>query len=286
MFSEGQHAARRMLAGPQRYACLVGGARAGKTFILVRAMLLRALRAPGSRHAILRLHANAARAAIVRDTLPKVARFCFPGLGLVYRRQDSYVDLPNGSQIWIGGLDDETRVEKILGLEFATIYLNEASQIPYSTALVAFTRLAQTIPGLRQRAFVDLNPVGASHWTNRLFGDKREPMSGRALADPENYARAFLNPVDNKQNLTKKFIASLENLPEKQRRRFLLGEYVEDLEDALWTLDGLEACRCRANLRCRRGGPVRRRRQRRSRGRRDRHHRRRARAGRPRFHSR
>ena len=244
MFSPGQDAARKLIAGPNRYSCLVGGARAGKTFILMRAIVHRALRGASSRHAVLRFHANAARAAISRDTLPKVMKTCFPGVKLKHYRQDGFVELPNGSQIWIGGLDDKERVEKILGLEYATVFLNEASQIPYASALVAFTRLAQVVPGVKQRGFVDLNPLGKAHWTNRLFGEGRDPVSGQPLADPRDYRRVFLNPADNAHHLAKDFLKSLENLPEKQRKRFLEGVYVDEVEGALWTYEGLEASRC------------------------------------------
>jgi hypothetical protein len=36
-FSPGQEAARRLMEGPQRYTCLAGGTRSGKTFMIVRA---------------------------------------------------------------------------------------------------------------------------------------------------------------------------------------------------------------------------------------------------------
>lgn len=143
-FSAGQEAARRLLEGSQRYTCLAGGTRSGKTFLIVRAIVMRALQEKGSRHAILRFRANAARASIALGTLPQVVQLCFPGILLKEHRQDGYFALPNGSRIWIGGLDDKDRVEKILGLEYATVFLNEASQIPYSSALIAFTRLAQS----------------------------------------------------------------------------------------------------------------------------------------------
>jgi len=107
-------------------------------------------------------------------------------------RQDGYFALPNDSRVWIGGLDDDDRVEKILGLEYASVFLNEASQIPYSTALIAFTRLAQVTRGIRQHAFVDLNPAGKSHWTNVLFGDHRDPVSMQPLKDPECPSSEFL----------------------------------------------------------------------------------------------
>ncbi|HLH11860.1 MAG TPA: phage terminase large subunit [Methylovirgula sp.] len=244
-FSLGQERARRLLEGPQRYICLAGGTRSGKTFLIVRAIVARALKAPGSRHAILRFHANAARASISLDTLPNVMRLSFPRIKLKEHRQDGFFELPNGARIWVGGLDDKERVEKILGLEYVSIFLNEASQIPYSSALVAFTRLAQTIEGVMQRAYVDLNPVAKSHWTNLLFGEKRDPISMHPVADPENYARCFLNPRDNAENLSPQFIESLANLPERQRKRFYEGVYVDELEGALWTYEVIEASRCK-----------------------------------------
>jgi PBSX family phage terminase large subunit len=245
IFSPGQEAGRLLLNGPQRYTCLAGGTRSGKTFLIVRAILMRALQEKDSRHAILRFRANAARASISLGTLPQVASLCFPGMMPKEHRQDGYFALPNGSRIWIGGLDDKDRVEKILGLEYATIFLNEASQIPYSSALIAFTRLAQSTQKIRQHAFDDLNPSGKLHWTNVLFGEKRDPVSMRMLKDPENYKRAFLNPPDNKANLSKEFLESLENLPEKQRKRFYEGVYVDEVDDALWNYEIIESYRCK-----------------------------------------
>ena len=243
-FSPGQEQARRLLEAPQRYSCLAGGTRSGKTFLIVRAIVARALEAPDSRHAILRFHANAARASISLDTLPNVMRLCFPRMKLKEHRQDGFFELANKSRIWIGGLDDKERVEKILGLEYASIFLNEASQIPYSSALIAFTRLAQKVEGLKQRAYVDLNPVAKSHWTNFLFGEKRDPVSKKKLADAENYARGFLNPTDNSANLAAEFLESLANLPERQRRRFYEGVYVDELEAALWSYEIIESDAC------------------------------------------
>jgi phage terminase large subunit-like protein len=243
-FSPGQEAARRLLEGPQRYTCLAGGTRSGKTFLIVRAIVARALEAPGSRHAILRFHANAARASISLDTLPNVMRLSFPRMKLKEHRQDGFFELTNTSRIWIGGLDDKERVEKILGLEYASIFLNEASQIPYASALIAFTRLAQKVDGLKQRAYVDLNPVAKSHWTNLLFGDKRDPVSKKKLADAKNYVRGFLNPTDNSANLAPEFLESLANLPERQRKRFYEGVYADELEAALWSYEIIESTRC------------------------------------------
>ncbi len=235
--------ALRLMGGPQRHTLLAGGARSGKTFLLTRSVVTRALRGEGSRHAILRFRANAVRSSIALDTLPKVVKSCFPGLRLVEHRQDGFFELPNGSQIWLGGLDDKERVEKILGQEYATLYFNECSQIPYSSVLVARTRLAQVVPGLKQRAFYDLNPAGTGHWTYREFIEARDPISGAPLSSPGDFKHLFLNPGDNARNLSEEFLRSLEDLPDKQRRRFLDGRYVAEIDGALWTLDLLEQSR-------------------------------------------
>ncbi len=227
----------KALLQSQRHTLLVGGSRSGKTTLLVHEIAERALRAGNSRHAILRLHANAARASIALDTLPKLFRLCFPQQPLKRHRTDGYFSLENGSEIWIGGLDDRDRVEKILGKEYATIFLNECSQIPYPSVLVALTRLAQVVKGLTQAAYYDLNPTSKGHWTNVLFGEKRDPLSRLPLGNPDDYARMFLNPRDNAANLTAEYLKSLENLPERQRKRFFEGVYIDDLDGALFSYE-------------------------------------------------
>ena len=234
-----------LMGGPQRHTLLVGGARSGKTALICRAILIRALMAKNSRHAILRFRANAARSAIWLDTLPKIARATFPGLELIDHRQDGFIGIPaSGSQIWVGGLDERERVEKVLGLEFLTLYLNECSEIPYASAVTALTRLAQTVPGVRQRAYYDLNPVGNGHWTYRLFIQKIEPETKLPLSDPDNYQHAFVSPLDNAENLSAEYLESLRNLPPRQRHRFFEGVYVDEVEGALWTFEHLAHARC------------------------------------------
>jgi hypothetical protein len=248
-----QEIARKLLRA-QRHSLLVGGSRSGKTTLLVHEIAERALRFDKSRHAILRLHANAARASIALDTLPKVFRLCFPGQPLRRHRTDGYFSLRNGSEIWFGGLGDQDQVEKILGKEYATIFLNECSQIPYASVLVALTRLAQVIKGLQQAAYYDLNPTNKGHWTNVLFGEKRDPISRQPLENPDGYARMFLNPGDNAANLTEDYLQSLAALPERQRRRFFDGVYIDDLDGALFSYETIARTRVAdfALARCRR----------------------------------
>ncbi len=235
---------RALSAKGVRHTVIYGGTRSGKTFLIIRAIILRALKAPGTRHVVLRFRANAVRSSVALDTLPTVMKVCFPGVVLSEARQDGYFELPNGSQIWLGGLDDKDRVEKILGNEYLTIFLNEASQIPYSSYLVAMTRLAQVHGDIPQRCYVDLNPVGKTHWTNKLFNMKVDPNSGLPLRNPQAYISANLNPVDNAHNLSKDYLDGLAYMPEKQRKRFFEGAYVDEVEGALWDYASIESNRC------------------------------------------
>lgn len=245
----GQRKANTLLNGDQMHTCLVGGSRSGKTTLIVRRMVRRAIVAPGSRHLVARFRANAVRASVLADTFPKVMRNAFPGVPW-HKKQEGYVSIELEKvdeelwpQIWFSGLDDEERIEKILGMEFATIFANECSQIPYSSILVLRTRLAQSGTGLKLRGYYDLNPTTKAHWTNLEFGEKVSPLDGTKLPDPEEYERAFVNPMDNEENLDPKYLKSLRNMPEATRRRFFEGKYVDAIEGALWTLDGLQLCR-------------------------------------------
>jgi hypothetical protein len=108
-----------LIASDATHIMAYGGSRSGKTFGFVRAVLIRAL-AHKSRHAMLRYRFNHIKASIILDTLPTALERCFPGVGANCKldKSDWYLTLPNGSEIWFGGLDDKERTEKILGQEY------------------------------------------------------------------------------------------------------------------------------------------------------------------------
>lgn len=217
-----------------------GGSRSGKTFGFVRATIIRAL-AHKSRHAILRYRFNHIKASIILDTLPKVMELCFPGVmdRSKLDKTDWYLTLPNESEIWFGGLDDKERTEKILGQEYSTLYLNECSQIPWASRNMAMTRLAQNTP-LRLKAYYDCNPPGMAHWTYQLFVNKRDPDRKTPVPNPDNFTSILMNPKDNEENLSASYIEELQNMSEAMRRRFLLGQFGDTSESALWSLELLD----------------------------------------------
>ena len=213
-----------------------GGSRSGKTFLFVEMVIVRAVAEPNSRHGIFRFRLNDTKSKILLDTFPKVIRLCFPPLhgSIEVNKADMYVTLPNGSEIWFAGLDDKERTEKVLGGEFSTLFFNECSQIPFQSRNIAVTRLAQK-NRLRLKALYDCNPPSTAHWTYKMFTKKVDPDSGRPLPNPENYGHIYMNPEDNRENLPKAYFDELNALPERQRRRFLLGLHSDAADGALWT---------------------------------------------------
>ena len=197
-----------------------------------------------SRHAVLRFRYNAVKASIVADTFPKVMRECFPGIEYKVDQQMGVAKLANHAEIWFGGLDDKERVEKILGMEFATIFLNECSQIPKSSRDIAVTRLAQNIEitadvpqkgqKLRRKMIYDANPPSKGHWLYRMFVERTDADTRQALPDPHNYACMQINPYDNAANLPDDYIGTLEGLSSRLQKRFLRGEFADANPNALF----------------------------------------------------
>lgn len=256
-----QKEARLLMGGLATHFMAFGGSRSGKTFLIVRAIIIRALRSGGSSHVILRYRLNHLKASIIAQTIPDVLAKCFPPELLDswhedYNKSDYEWRLPNGSRIVFGGLDDAQRTEKILGQEHATIYLNECSQIAYSSVVKAMTRLAQvalidgtgTSPAnpprfLTLRMFYDCNPPPMGHWTHLMFVKKVDPISKVPLINPGDYTAIQMNPDHNRDNLPPKYFDTLDQLPERDRKRFRDGAFLANVENSLWDYAMLERMR-------------------------------------------
>lgn len=224
-----QKEASKIIKGPASNVMLYGGSRSGKTFLLVYALIVRAIKTK-SRHLILRQNFNHAKTSIWLDTLPKVLKTCFPDCGAIANKSDYYYTFPhNGSELWVAGLDDEKRVEKILGKEYSSIYFNECSQIPYKSIGIAKTRLAER-SDLKNKLFYDENPPSKKHWSYWLFIKGLDPEENQPV-DTSRYASLLLNPKDNLDNIDPEYIDEiLSQLPEKQRLRFEEGQFVDDYD--------------------------------------------------------
>ncbi len=247
----GQLEAQKIMAGDATHVMGEGGSRSGKTFLFVRGVCMRAIKAPQSRHGIFRFRFNHVKASIVLDTFPKVMQTCFPGIRAEVDKTDWFATFPNGAEIWFGGLDDKERTEKILGREFATIYLNEISQIPFASRNLVMTRLAQKvdqiIDGVKSplipRMYYDLNPTNKGHWGYKLFHELRDPDSKRPIPDAQEYKYFKLNPADNVENLSPTYLKTLAGLSIRLQKRFLKGEWADENPNALFNESDIDRWR-------------------------------------------
>jgi PBSX family phage terminase large subunit len=212
-----------IVSTPAKNINLVGGSRSGKSFLIMYSIIVRASLIK-SDHLAVRSTIAAARSSIWQKTLPDVLRLCFPKLRPKLNHTDHICYLANGSSIRISGLDDTKRAEALLGSEYSTLWFNESNQIPFSGVNKLKTRLAQK-NDLRKLCFYDLNPTKTTSWVYQLFEQKVNPEDGEMLGDPENYLSIRMNPQDNLENIDSDYISMLEKLPEKERLRFLKGEY-------------------------------------------------------------
>lgn len=246
-----QEEALDLLRRPQTHTLIFGGSRSGKTFLLTTVIGTRAVIAPHSRHLIARRQNIDVRQSVMMDTWPKAMRLRFPGVAYKLNKSDQYATFENGAEVWFAGLDDKERVEKILGKEYATIYVNESSQVAYETIETLRTRLAQAanvvdkngdvVKALPLRMYYDLNPTGKLHWSYQEFVAGQKP-TGELMEDPLDYRYFVMNPMDN-PHLPAMYLKQLEGLSERQKKRFLKGEYLSDVPGALWTSDTITKAR-------------------------------------------
>ena len=217
----------RELLNSNTETLLYGGSRSGKTAVILRNIIIRALKRR-SRHLIARKHFNHARVSILLDSLPKIFASAFPGLPYHIDRKDWFVRVGD-SEIWVAGLDDKERTEKILGTEYSTIFLEEASQISVSSVGMVKSRLAEN-SGLDLRLYIACNPPSRRHW---VYKDHVLPGKPSLL----------MNPVHNVMNLPADYLQILQGLPSRQRLRFLEGKFLDDIEGALWTTSMIDIAR-------------------------------------------
>ncbi|MBI9103743.1 MAG: terminase [Spirochaetales bacterium] len=223
-----QRKALSLIKSKTKHILLFGGSRSGKTTLLVMVIIFRAIRYPGSRHLICRLRLKDAKSSVLHETLLPWLEHTIGSKRYKLIRHENFIQLYNGSEIWIGGLGDREQVDRILGHEYNTIYFNEVSQISYHAVTTAYSRLAMKIPGCRNLFLYDCNPASPLHWAYKVFIRKIDFKTDTPIVKPEMYESMLINPEDNLLNLADDYIEDvLDILPERQKARFRHGLWVK-----------------------------------------------------------
>lgn len=195
-----------------------GGARGGGKSWVVRAKaILLALHYPGIRILIVRRtypelvnnHIN-----ILRRTLIGIAK---------YNDKDKVLKFENGSSINFTYCDADKDLDRLQGVEYDIIFLEEATQLSENQmkTISACLRGANSFP---KRIYYTFNPGGQGHaYIKRIFIDKKYTRQERA----EDYVFIQSLVTDNKVLMESQpdYIDQLKALPPKLRRAWLEGDW-------------------------------------------------------------
>jgi phage terminase large subunit len=220
-----QEIALKLLSQNYNEILFDGGSRAGKTFLIILYCLSICSAFAGIRCLLARFVFAHAKSSIWLQTLLPLLQDNELGYDYKINHSDHIVKFGNGSEIWLGGLDNKERADKILGQEYAFVFLNEAVSFPQKIRDVVKSRLAQKIEGYKNRIVYDCNPRSPWHYLFREF----------YIEEDKSRAKLKWLPDDNKENIAEDYIETvLEKFTGNEHKRFRLGEWA-NVEGAVYT---------------------------------------------------
>jgi hypothetical protein len=228
-----------------KYILAFGGRRASKSFGCNFYIANRALLVGGSRHYIFRLRRNKVLECTWEQSWYEMMKVCFPNIlsqpkkKWWWDRQKSMLTFYNNSKVWFLGLEEVCGSESSLGTDASTMLFEECSEILYSQFDVVKGSLAQNC-GLSRKFLFNMNPPKRSHWTYKLFMEKKDPKTGEELTDPENYQWLRMNPVDN-PHLSQDYIQELKKMTGDSLKRFYYGDFTDAVENGVYSTEVLNA---------------------------------------------
>ena len=110
-----------------KYKAACCSRRAGKSFALAYVLIEGALKHPGSINPFITLTRNTAK-DIIWPPLREVAKSI--GLNLSFKANTGDIHFPNGSKIILRGCEDRRQAEKLRGLKFPRVVIDEAQAFP------------------------------------------------------------------------------------------------------------------------------------------------------------
>lgn len=234
-----------------------GPSRSGKSAILTALIVNRALAYPGTKHAAFRLTLRSCNRNLFNETFPEVMAMLYPGYleRADVRKVENLVEFHNGSKLIFEGLDP-SRLDKVLGAQYATAWINECNEIKdYEVLNQLASRMADTAQLVQNgqpvfypdgrpvmsRALMlfDCNPSLKSDWDHRAFIQHTNPLTGNPFKErvANQWKSIFLPAYANKANLTDDYLEDLADQyegSESSTARFLEGRWRDDNPNALF----------------------------------------------------
>lgn len=148
----------------------------------------------------------------------------------VWSDKHTKLSFATGGYIRFGGLSkrdlSESGSDKILSPSWLHILVEEVSECDWSSIELLITRLRHHTPGVTNKFIMTENPPSMYHFTYRRFlQNRREDGSTLSHDEMARQAHLFMQPKDNKENLSKDYIRNLSMLTGANRERFYEGKF-------------------------------------------------------------
>lgn len=202
-----------------------GGARGGgKSHLAVAIAVLSALQFPGLRVMIIRRSMEELRQQLIDNLLLKLYR---PDELFQWRRSIKTADFPNGSKIYFRSIENPDDVNKVLGVEFGMVILDEGNQLgEIIIQRVAGSIRSFDIPNWKPTLLVTGNPGGLSdrYFKDRYIRPDYSKWEPGELAIKDEHIYVPFGVRDNPY-ATSEYIDTLASMPEAIRRAWLDGDW-------------------------------------------------------------
>ncbi len=220
-----------------------GGSRSGKTLLDSEIIINRALDHENTRHLVCRASKASCVASIWMQTLiPLLEKYYYKDRnGNIIWEEDKtkkIIYFANGSSIWAGGFDNVQHKDELLAKEWATILIEEATELGYVNFIKLLTRLNWNpeTSNIALKMILECNPTTLSHWLNQYFFkyidyETRQPLTTKEISEIE---KTHFSPEDNKVNLSIQLLEKLRNLKGMARKRFYKGIFADSFEGQIY----------------------------------------------------
>lgn len=153
-------AARALWGDRSQEVIIAGPAETGKTFAALHKLNALTWKYPGSQAVIVRKTYKSTVASVIQTFARKV--LIGDAVRVYGGERPEWFDYPNGSRVWVGGMDNP---DKVLSSERDFIYVNQAEELDladWETLLSRATGRAGNAP--YAQLFGDCNPSTPHHW--------------------------------------------------------------------------------------------------------------------------
>lgn len=208
-----------------------GSVGAGKSTALVL-MVLKYAQVPNTVCLMLHLHLSSLKKStlplLIQGQINAKGEFIPPLLApeciSSFNRSDGIIYLTNGSKIILSGVGDSEKLKSINAHMAVIDELTNLKQSDYFSILQR-CRLYHPLPN---GVFAATNPSNRASWVYQYFVENTIP-DYREMISVTSYS--------NKDNLPPAYLKSLENLPEQEKRKMLLGEWVVSGKEVFYCWD-------------------------------------------------